>query len=120
MVTDPFAAPEDGHEARLAFGLLAEGRDLPLRILHELLQGPKRFRDLKRLVKGKSDTPLTRALTHLADEGLVRQGLDFSKNDDIRYYAPTGLGVAVVLKTHEFRPVAEVLTELRDIGALAS
>lgn len=116
----PFAPPEQDHEAKLAYGLLALGRELPLQVLHELLQGPKRYRDLKPLIEGKTDTPLTRALSFLADSGLIRQGLDFTKGDDARYYMPTGLGVAVVLKTHEFKPVNDVLAELRDIGALAS
>lgn len=116
---EPFAAPEEGHEAHLAYGLLAEDRRLRLRILHELLQGPKRFRDLKPLVGSKSDTPLTRALGKLADAGLVRQGLDLTRGDDARYYAPTGLGVAVTLKTHEFRPTVDVLAELRRAGVLA-
>lgn len=117
---NPFAPPEEDHEARLAYALLGPGRDLALNVLHELLTGPKRYRDLRRLLAGSTDTPLTRALVFLAEHGLIRQGLDFTRHDDARYYMPTGLGVAVVLKTHEFKPVHDVLTELRHLGALAS
>lgn len=119
MDADPFAAPAEGHEARLAYEIMAESSGMRLAVLHELLKGPKRFRDLKPLVEGRSDTHLTRALGKLTDAGLVRQGLDFTKGDDARYYAPTGLGVAVVLKAHEFRSTVDVLAELRDLGVLA-
>ena len=98
VTPNPFALPDERHEARLAHGLMSQGSELHLAILHDLLTGPKRFRELKRLVKGKSDTPLTRSLKRMAQEGLIRQGLDFTKQDDARYYAPTGRGVAVVLR----------------------
>jgi hypothetical protein len=37
---DPFGTPDEDHEAKLAHSLLITGRELPLRVLHELLQGP--------------------------------------------------------------------------------
>lgn len=108
--------PQADHEAKLAFALLSRDNQLDLQILHDLLGAPKRFRDLKRLIKG-SDTPVTRSLHRLAEHGLVRQGMTL-EGDDPRYYAATGLGVTVALKTHEFRPVTEVLGELRQLGVL--
>lgn len=103
----------------LAHELRTDAGRLRSDILHELLKGPKRFRDLRPLLGGKSDTPLTRALAKLAEQGLIRQGLDFAQDDDHRYYAPTGLGVAVVLKSHEFAPTEAVLAEMRAAGILA-
>jgi DNA-binding HxlR family transcriptional regulator len=114
-----FESPEDDEETRLAFGLLGDkANPLDLRLLEELLAEPKRPRDLKHLVPGKSDTPLMRALRRLGEAGLVRQGMNLRDPGDPRYYAATRLGVQVTLRAHEQRPVAEVLGELRDAGLL--
>lgn len=113
-----FDTPGENEEVKLAHGLLGRNNPLELRILEELLGDPKRFRDLRRLVPGKSDTPLTRALQHLGDNGLVRQGLTLKEPGDPRYYAATRLGVHVVLKTREHRSVADVMAELRTAGLL--
>lgn len=118
METD-FGFPEEDEETRLAFGLLGDrANPLDLQVLEELLAEPKRPRDLKRLVRGKSDTPLMRALRRLGEAGLVRQGMNLRDPGDPRYYAATRLGVQVALRAHEQRPVAEVLGALREAGLL--
>ena len=111
-----FAVPEADHELQLAYHLLGKGSRLDLAILEALLGTPQRFRDLKPLAKGSSDTPLTRALKRLGEQGLVRQGMNLGAPGDPRYYAATRLGVQVILKSHELRPVSEVLAEIRNVG----
>jgi DNA-binding HxlR family transcriptional regulator len=111
-----FAVPEADHELKLAYHLLGRESGLDLAILESLLGTPRRFRDLKPLVKGSSDTPLTRALRRLGENGLVRQGMNLDDPGDPRYYAATRLGVHVALKAHEMRPVTEVLAEMRGAG----
>lgn len=113
-----FAVPQEGEEAKLAHALIGRKDALDRRVLEELLGDPKRFRDLRHLVGTKSDTLLTRTLSRLGDAGLVRQGLNLKDPGDPRYYAATRLGVQVALKAHEFRPVADVMAELRDLGLL--
>jgi len=66
--------------------------------------------------RGKSDTPITRSLRRLGEQGLVRQGMSLDDPGDLRYYAATPLGVRVALKTHELRPVSLVLSEMRRAG----
>lgn len=115
-----FPLPEPGHEVKLAHWLLGKRSDLDLRVLEALLAEPKRYRDLRdQLLEGPSDTPLTRALKRLGERGLVRKGLNLDDPGDPRYYAATSLGVLVVLKAHEMRPVEATLKEARDAGVLA-
>lgn len=116
---DAVPLPEPGHEVKLAHWLLGKGSDLDLRVLEALLGEPKRYRDLRELlIDGPSDTPLTRALKRLGERGLVRQGMHLDDPDDPRYYAATSLGVLVVLKAHEMRPIEETLDEARRAGLL--
>lgn len=115
-----FEVPEEDHGLKLAHHLLGSDSPLDLRVLNALVGEPKRFRDLKPLVKGKSDTPLTRSLKRLGETGLIRQGMTLDEPGDPRYYALTKLGIHVVLKTHEMRPLADVLAEVRAAGLLAA
>lgn len=39
---------------------------------------------------------------------------------DPRYYAATPLGVRVVLKAHEMRPIEETLAEAREAGLFSA
>lgn len=114
-----FPLPEPEHEVKLAHWLLGRASDLDLRVLEALLAEPKRYRDLRdQLIEGNSDTPLTRALRRLGERGLVRQGMTLEAPEDPRYYAATSLGVLVVLKAHEMRPIHETLDEARRAGLL--
>ncbi len=118
---EPLPLPEPDHELKLAHWLLGRESDLDLRVLEALLGEPKRYRDLRNdlIPEGKSDTPLTRALKRLGKRGLLRQGMHLDDPGDPRYYAATSLGVLVVLKAHEMRPIQETLKEARDAGLLA-
>lgn len=115
----PFPLPEPDHELKLAHWLLGRDSQLELRILEALLAEPKRYRDLRELLPGRSDTPLTRALRGLGELGLVRKGLNLDDPGDPSYYAATSLGVLVVLKTHALRPIAETLDEARKAGLMS-
>ena len=117
---DLFGVPEDGHEAKLAYRLLAPDHELDLRVMHAVLGSPKRFKDLKALTKGKSDTFLTRSLKRLGEQALIRQGMTLDDPGDPRYYAATGLGVAVVLLAHELKPMDQVLALAREAGVFAA
>lgn len=115
-----FPLPEPEHELKLAHWLLGRDSDLDLQVLERLLAEPKRYRDLRGLLApGASDTLLTRALGRLGDRGLVRQGMNLEDPGDPRYYAATSLGVLVVLKVHELKPVSQTLQEVRKAGLLA-
>lgn len=119
-MNERFPLPESDHEAKLAHWLLGRESDLDLRVLESLLAEPKRYRDLRDdLIEGSSDTPLTRALRRLGERGLVRKGMNLDDPGDPRYYAATSLGVLVVLKVHELKPIADTLDEARRAGLLA-
>lgn len=120
-MSEVFPLPDPDHEVKLAHWLLGRESELDLRVLETLLAEPKRYRDLReRLVDGPSDTPLTRALDRLGERGLLRKGMNLDEVDDEpRYYAATSLGVRVVLKAHELRPITETLEEARRAGMLA-
>lgn len=118
-MAESFELPEPDHEVKLAHWLLGRESDLDLRVLETLLAEPKRYRDLRELlIEGNSDTPLTRALRRLGERGLVRQGMTLDDPGDPRYYAATSLGVLVILKAHEMRPIHETLDEARRAGLL--
>lgn len=119
MKSELFPVPSEDHELKLAHALLGGDGDLDLRVLERLLGQPQRFRDLKDLVQGSSDTPLTRSLKRLGEAGLVRQGMNLDDPGDPRYYAATRLGVHVTLKVHEMVPVERTLREVRAAGLLA-
>lgn len=118
-MADPFPLPEPEHEVKLAHWLLGRESDLDLRVLETLLAEPKRYRDLRDQLIDGSDTPLTRALRRLGERGLVRKGMNLDDPGDPRYYAATSLGVLVVLKAHELKPIAETLEEAKRAGLLA-
>lgn len=109
---DPFDAPSEGHEDKLAFEVAMAPNSLESRILHLLAGTPKRFRDFKPLVKG-SDTPVTRALKNLSTKGLLVKGMTNDPKDAESWYNLTGLGVHVLFRSHEFRPVSIIVSELR-------
>ncbi|MHB8584885.1 MAG: hypothetical protein ACYDDF_03495 [Thermoplasmatota archaeon] len=115
-----FPLAEVDHELRLAHWLLGRNGNLERRILEALLAEPKRYRDLRGLIRrGRSETPLTRALARLGELGLIRQGMTIEPPGDPRYYALTSLGVLAVLTTHKLRPIAETLDAARRAGMLA-
>lgn len=118
--SDLFGLPEAGHEAKLAYRLLAPESELDMGVMHAVLGSPKRFKDLKSLTKGKSDTFLTRSLKRLGEQGLLRQGMTLEDPDDPRYYAATGLGVTVVLMAHELKPMDQVLALAKEAGVFAA
>ncbi|MEK6974855.1 MAG: winged helix-turn-helix transcriptional regulator [Candidatus Thermoplasmatota archaeon] len=117
---DPFGLPEEGHEDRLAFRVAGNENPLEVAILHRLAGKPRRFRDFKGLLgKGKSDTPLTRVLHALAEDGLIDRGMT-SDPDDVEFrYNLTGLGVQVLFRSHEFKDAATVIKDLRKSRVLA-
>lgn len=120
MAAELFPLPEPDTEARLAHWLLGRETDLDRKIVIALLGTPQRYRDLRSLVGGKSDTPLTRSLHRLGEKGLIRQGMNLDDPGEPRYYAVTPLGVLVALKMHEFVPIERTLEEARRAGVLGS
>ncbi len=113
-----FPLPEPETEAKIAHWLLGRESDLDRRVLESLLGTPKRYGELRRLVAGRSDTPLTRSLRRLGEKGLVRQGMHLDDPEEPRYYAATPLGVLVALKMHELVPIERTLAEAKRAGIL--
>lgn len=116
---DVFGLPPEGHEDRLAFRLASKESALEGKILHMLAGQPRRYRDFRALVKG-SETPVTRALQKLAMDGLLVKGLTSDPDDKEFRYSLTGLGVQVLFRSHEFKPVGEILSELRHSHILSA
>lgn len=103
----------------MAHWLLARNSDIDLRVLEALLAEPTRYADLRdMLIEGASEAPLMQALNRLGERGLIRKGMSLEDPCDPRYYAATSLGVRVILKTHEMKPLVEILEEAKRAGLL--
>lgn len=85
--------PDPFLERRLAHEIYASQSRLRSEILDALAHTPRsRYRDLKRLLRGRGDQVLTDALRSLQDEGIVQKyGFDQGRSE----YQLTSLGVAV-------------------------
>lgn len=100
-----FDLPSPDVEYRVAVRLLAQEPPLGREILEALVGAPRRYRDLKVLLRGRRDNVLTKALARLRSDAVVKQGLDLDAGE--RTYALTELGKLVVFRLHEMVPHAE-------------
>lgn len=115
---DPLPLPEPDIEYKLAARLLGKRDDLDLKILESLVGRPRRYSELKPLLKGRRDHVLTKSLQRLRRDGVIDQGLDLQQDDPERYYSLTNLGVLAVFRVHEMRPVQESIEAARRGGLL--
>ncbi len=119
-MSDVMPLPEPDVEYRLAARLIGKKDNIDLRILEALVGHPKRYTELKRFLKGRRDHVLTKALGRLRRDGLIDQGLDFAKDRPGSYYALTNLGVLVVFKVHEMKPVHESIRSAQRGGLVGA
>lgn len=101
-----FALPPPDVEYRIAVRLLAQDPPLDREILESLVGAPKRYRDLKALLHGRTDNVLTKALARLRADGAIKQGLDLDSHAE-KLYSLTELGKLVVFRLHEMVPHAQ-------------
>ena len=98
---------------RRAYELIAEEGDLRRLILFDLIGRPRRYNELKRLLRGRRDHNLTVALTRLQRDGLVDRRTDARQRPVVHTYELTPLGIQVILGMQSIRPVHEALESYR-------
>lgn len=109
--------PEPELEYRLAVRLLHQDPPLDREVLESLVGEPRRYRDLKPLLRGRNDNVLNKALNRLREEGVIKQGVNAKTGE--RRYALTELGKLVVFRLHEMVPHHESI-EAYERGVRAS
>lgn len=87
--------PEVDLERSIAHRLYAARGGLESEVLDALVARPKRYTDLRPLLRGRNDNVLTKALRRLLGEGLVNQRGDPTRKPPAVTYELTSLGVAV-------------------------
>lgn len=104
------AAPVDESvHLRLAYEIIAEEGDLRRGVLLELVGHPRRYAELKPLLKGRRDHNLTVSLTRLQRDGLVDRRTDARRRPLVHTYELTPLGIQTVLAMQAIRPVHEAV-----------
>ena len=96
-------------ELRLAYQVVAEQGDLRRTVLHELLGRPKRYAELKPLLRGRRDHNLTVALSRLQRDGLIDRRTNARTRPIVHTYELTPLGIQTVLAMQSIRPLHEAL-----------
>jgi DNA-binding HxlR family transcriptional regulator len=96
-----------------------EDGDLRRGILHELLGKPRRYADLKALLRGRRDHNLTVALTRLQRDGLIDRRTNARQKPIVHTYELSPLGIQVILAMQTIRPLGEIL-EAYQVGRKAS
>lgn len=119
-MSEPMPLPEPDVEYRLAARLIGKRDDIDLKILEALVGHPKRYTELKTLLNGRRDHVLTKALARLRRDGLIDQGLDLQQEPPERHYSLTNLGVLVVFRVHEMKPVHESIQAAKRGGLVGA
>lgn len=106
---------QDGHEDRIALELLNQDPPLDLQVLEELMGERKRYSDLRRLLKGRSDYVLTKSLQRLQARGAIQAGL--SPDLKTKTYGLTSLGKLIIFRVHEFKPIHKSIQAYKESQA---
>src|SRR5882672_9772366 len=93
----PAAAIGDAVHLKLAYELVAEDGDLRRKVLLELLGKPRRYAELKPLLRGRRDHNLTVALMRLQRDGLIDRRTNARQRPVVHSYELTPLGIQVIL-----------------------
>ena len=101
-----FPLPAEDVEYSLAVRLLAQDPPLDREVLEALVGAPKRYRDMKELLKGRNDNVLTKSLARLRGGGCIKQGIDLDAKGE-KTYSLTELGKLAVFRLHEMVPHAQ-------------
>lgn len=107
---DPYRLP-DQVELRLAYDLVARRSGLASEVLFALLGRPKRYSELRPLLRGRRDHNLTVALRWLEENGMLDRRTDARRRPVVDTYELTPLGIQVVLALRSIRPLEEQLDE---------
>ncbi|MEO6665493.1 MAG: winged helix-turn-helix transcriptional regulator [Nitrospiria bacterium] len=97
-----FALPTKDAELVMAVRLLGHESSLDMDIIDSLVGHPQRYSDLQKLLKGRNDTVLNRALARLRGDGLIQQHIDVRNR--VKLYGLTALGKLVVYRLQQMRP----------------
>lgn len=92
--------PRRNEAAHLAAKIAARS-GLELRILEDLVARPQRYAELRRLLQGKGDEILNRALRRMLNDGILDQRSDVSQRPPVDQYELSDLGVRVVFRLAE-------------------
>lgn len=104
------APPDPSLPRELAHALYAARSQLPVAVLDALASHPRRYSELRPLLRGRNNNVLTRALHGLQAEGLLVQR-DWASGESAKTpYELTSLGVAV----------RDVIVELRAADRFAA
>jgi DNA-binding HxlR family transcriptional regulator len=117
MKGDFFALPPKNAEHAIAIQLLGQESALDLDIVDALVGQPKRYSDLRHLLKGKDDKVLDRALARLQDHAIIQQGYDVQSKQ--KRYSLTTIGKLVLYRVQQLRPYEESLDAYRKARAAA-
>lgn len=98
---------------RRAYELVAEAGDLRRLVLFDLMGRPRRYHELKPLLRGRRDHNLTVALTRLQRDGLIHRRTDARQRPILHTYELTPLGIQVILGMQAIRPLHEALESYR-------
>lgn len=106
-----FGLPAQDAEHAIALRILSHDSSIDLDILDALVGHPQRYADLKRLLHGRNDKVLDRALKRLRDEGVVQQGYDVPSKQT--RYALSTIGKLVLYRIQQLRPSHESVEAYR-------
>lgn len=105
--------PEVDLERGMAHRLYAARGGIEAEVLDLLLSRPKRYAELRSLLRGRNDNVLTKALRRLLDDGLLNQRGDPTRRPPAVAYELTTLGIAVRDAIVEIRFADRVHAEAR-------
>src|SRR5689334_3888596 len=94
---------EPSTHLRLAYELTAEPGDLRRAVLRQLVGRPRRYSELRPLLKGRRDHNLTVALQRLQRDGLVDRRTDARRAPVVHSYELTPLGIEALLAMETIR-----------------
>ena len=113
-MTGTFRAPlpPQDVEFRLAHALLGSTNALDRDILIALVGRPRRYSELKPLLREKAENNLTMALDRLRRDGLSAQTVNARRRPPVKAYQLTELGVLVVFRMNQMIPAHESIDAL--------
>ena len=116
-MSDFFALPAQDAEHAIALRILSHDSTIDMDIMDALVGQPQRHADLKRLLHGRNDKVLDRALGRLRQEGVIQQGYDVPSKQ--KRYALTTIGKLVLYRIQQLRPSHESVEAYRRAMAAA-
>lgn len=108
---EPFFLPEQDAEHAMALRILSHDSSIDLDILDALVGHPQTYSGLKRVLHGRNDKVLDRALHRLRQEGTVQQGYDVPSKQN--RYSLTTIGKLVLYRIQQLRPSHESVEAYR-------